>query len=602
VGVISIIIWLMTLLVSVKYCIWVLKADNKGEGGTFALMTLLSDARNAPAYVKRVAVPITLISAAFFIGGAMLTPAISVLSAVEGLVLQSSAFHQHVVWVSCVILLALFASQSAGTGRLGNFFGPIMVLYFSTIGLIGLYNVTSEPTIFRALNPGEMFAFFHRHGSRGFQNLGFLLLCVTGVESMYADMGHFGRRAVTQTWITFVYPSLVLQYLGQGAVLLKHPEYADDAFYRSVPSVLFWPVFLLAVCATVIASQSNLSGTFTLLSQAVNLGFMPRMQVIHTDLHVYGRVYLPGANFVLMVATICLTVWFGTSAALATAFGTTVCCIMLLTTVLMIFVVRYAWNWSVWTASAFAAFFLLIDGCLAGASLFKVAAGGWLPLMFGIMLALVMNNFRNGNRQLGAKVFECASNWLGCDLHDASFEKQADAFSRLTHECNIKALSGTNTTSIFLCESADAVPFTLLELVHRARFIPEKIILVHVQMVAEPVINSADRVTFLPATADGVFERVVLQVGFAESRSQHLHTLITRALFGRMGVRRGKSSRPRIIYYIGRKSVIVHRERNFIVRAWLLLFDFLRRNARSPHKHFGLPTEAVLEIGCEVTI
>ena len=419
---------------------------------------------------------------------------------------------------------------------------------------------------------------------------------------MYADMGHFGRWPVTCAWLFFAYPCLVLQYFGQGAFFLSNPESRADLFYRSIPEKLFWFMFIFSIFATVIASQATLTGSFTVLSQAVNLGYFPRLKIVHTDPEIHGRVYLPDANLALAVATIAVAVGFRSSEALATAYGTTVNLIMTLTTFLLILMVYYVWRWNIIVTTIFGVCLLTIDISLAASSLFKIGSGGWLPLLFGIILALMMNTFSWGSRQLRAKNNLFVSDFLDLDpAKPLTFSAQVSAFNRIMAEENSTQHTHSNALSVFLTDSIHTLPFAMVQLMNRARFVPERALLLNVLFVEVPVIKETERIVFF--TFDSAAEspwltRACVRIGFAESRLLDIHSQVLNRVLRLLHMPADVS----ITYFLSQMSIRIDKSHRYSHRVVLNLYAFLRNNARHASKHFSLPPNQVLEIGSEITL
>src|SRR5262252_3134146 len=386
VGGVSAIFWTLNIVVSLKYVMLVLRADNRGEGGIMALLALATAAvRNRPRlHVALLAMGV--FGASLFYGDAVLTPAISVLSAVEGLEVGTSAFKPYVVPIATAILIALFAVQRFGTGALGLFFGPICALWFASLGAVGIWNIANAPAILRALDPSHALQFATGHGYASFVVLGSVLLAITGAEALYADLGHFGKRAIRIAWYGVALPALVLNYFGQGAVLLAQPTAIENPFYLAYPSWALYPMVVLATLATIIASQATISGAYSLTQQAIQLGYLPRMTIRHTSSRTIGQIYVPVVNWILLAIVAGAVVGFGSSSRLAAAYGVSVMGTKSVTTALTFFVVRYGWRYPLWLSLLATGFFLLFDVVLFAAALHKVFEGGWFPLALGAIV------------------------------------------------------------------------------------------------------------------------------------------------------------------------------------------------------------------------
>ncbi len=398
IGGVSAIFWTLMIVVSLKYVTLVLRASNRGEGGIMALLAIATTSVQDRPRLRNALLIIGVFGAALFYGDAVLTPAISVLSAVEGLEVGTSAFKPYVVPIAIGILLALFAVQRHGTGVVGLFFGPVCALWFLSIGAVGMWNVVQAPAILDALNPINALHFVTGHGVASFIVLGSVLLAITGAETLYADMGHFGKRAIRIAWFSVAAPALVLNYFGQGALLIARPEAIENPFYLAYPSWALYPMIALATAATVIASQATISGAYSMTQQAIQLGYLPRMTINHTSARTMGQIYVPAVNWILLVIVVAAVVGFGSSSRLASAYGVSVMGTMLVTTFLAFFVIRYTWKYPLWLCVLASGFFLLIDGTFLAAALHKVFDGGWFPLALGAVLFTIMMTWRRGSR------------------------------------------------------------------------------------------------------------------------------------------------------------------------------------------------------------
>src|SRR5438477_1140662 len=405
-GVLSLIFWSLILIVSIKYLSILMRADNQGEGGILALMALAFPDREAGAKSRNSAVLILLgvFGAALLYGDGMITPAISVLSAVEGLNVSAPFFEPYVIPITVVVLIGLFAFQKYGTGKVGKIFGPVMLLWFLSLALLGIKGIAKAPDVFSAWNPMYALRFFAHNGWSGFIVLGAVFLAVTGAEALYADMGHFGRRPIRRGWFILVLPSLLLNYLGEGALLLESPLAASNPFYNLAPSWALYPLVILATVATVIASQALISGVFSLTMQAIQLGYSPRLKIEHTSPAEPGQVYVPQVNWVLMLACVGLVVGFRSSSHLAAAYGIAISLTMLMTTILFFFAAQRLWHWSLWSAALVCVPFLMIELAFAGANLLKIAHGGWFPLVAGLVIFTLLSTWKTGRQVLRAKL------------------------------------------------------------------------------------------------------------------------------------------------------------------------------------------------------
>ena len=403
-GLLSLIIWALLLVVTVKYLLFVMRADNQGEGGILALMALGQRHREESAFPLRIGpvIALGLLGASLVYGDGIITPAISVLSAVEGIEVETTAYRPYTLPIAIAVLLALFAIQSRGTARLGEWFGPIMLIWFVTLAALGIKSAVQTPEVFVAISPHHAVQFLIEHPVQGFAVLGSVFLVLTGAEALYADMGHFGKGPIRLGWYSVVLPSLLLQYLGQGALLIRQPEAVTNPFYLLAPGWFLLPLVILATMATIIASQAMLSGAFSLTHQAIQLGYLPRMDIRYTSASHIGQIYVPTMNVLMLIGTVGLVLLFGTSSNLAAAYGIAVAGTMVLSTLLISVVARRQWKWNLPVVVLVTGFFLIMDLSFFGANVLKIPHGGWLPLLLGICLLLLMTTW-NGGRRLIAK-------------------------------------------------------------------------------------------------------------------------------------------------------------------------------------------------------
>lgn len=403
-GILSIFFWTLTVIVSIKYVVLVLRADNHGEGGLVAMLALASQSVKDKPELRRALLLVGIFGTCLFYGDGVITPAISVLSAVEGLVVISPAFKKYVIPITLVILFCLFAVQKRGTAGIGKFFGPITVVWFLAIAVLGVLKIVDHPEILWAMSPHYAVAFMWNNPGTTFVILGAVVLCVTGAEALYADMGHFGKRPIRLAWFSVVMPCLTLNYFGQGALLLQNPEAVKNPFFMMAPDWALIPLVVLATAATVIASQALITGAFSVTKQVIQLGYLPRLQVLHTSVKDTGQIYMPFVNWGLFVAIVLAVVMFKSSSALAGAYGIAVCTDMLITTVLTFYVIRYGWKYPLWLCVAATGFFLVVDLAFWASNLMKLADGGWFPLTMGIAIFTLMLTWKDGRRLLNAKL------------------------------------------------------------------------------------------------------------------------------------------------------------------------------------------------------
>jgi KUP system potassium uptake protein len=574
-GVLSLVFWSLVLVISVKYLVFVLRADNRGEGGILALVALAVP-REAGVHTRsRGLALLGLFGAALLYGDGMLTPAISVLSAVEGLEVATPGLGRFVVPLTLAILVALFGIQRHGTGRVGSLFGPVTLVWFLTLAALGLSGIASEPRVLAALGPWHAVAFFAHNGGIGFLVLGSVFLVVTGGEALYADMGHFGRRPIRLAWFVLVLPGLVLNYFGQGALLLSDPEAAHNPFYRLAPEWGRMPLVFLATAATVIASQAVISGSFSLSQQAIQLGYSPRLPVSHTSARQSGQIYVAPINWMLMVASCALVVGFGSSANLAAAYGMAVTGIMVITTVLLCVVAHRRWRWNPIALGALAAFLLPLDLGFLGANLFKITHGGWFSLLVAGAAFAVMSTWQRGRRVLAERLEETS---LPLDLFLPDLDTS-----------NLPRVPGT---AVFLTTDPEGTPLALLHNIKHNQVAHEQTICLTVLTEEVPVVPHAERVT-VKDLGQGFF-RVVIRYGFMELPNV---PAVLESITGD-----GVSIEPaRTSYFLGREKLIPTGHSG-MARWRENLFAFLTQNSQSAMAWFRIPPDRVIELGAQVKL
>jgi len=559
-----------------------MRADNEGEGGVLALLALVASSRFAKKVMPAgtVAGPrrmpllafLGLFGAALLYGDGMITPAISVLSAVEGLEVATTAFTPLVVPITCGILVALFLVQKRGTGGIGAVFGPLTLIWFIAIAAAGVPQILTQPGVLAALNPWRAVQFLAAHGARGFLVLGSVVLCITGGEALYADMGHFGRPAIKLAWYTVVFPALLLNYFGQGALLLQHPE-TTNPFYALVPGMWLYPMVAIATVAAVVASQALISGAFSLTRQAVQLGYAPRMTIIHTSNKSEGQIYIPEVNGLLMVSCVALVLGFRASGRLADAYGIAVTGTMAITSVLFFFVARDRWKWGPVKAGSLLALFLLFDLGFFAACATKIANGGWFPLVVAAAVFAVMATWKRGRAVLGAQI---NSNTLPIELFITDVEH--------SHPPRVKG------TAVFLTSTRRGIPNVLLHHFKHNKVLHEQVVILSIVTDAVPEVTDGERVHFKDFGHG--FWAVTAHYGFMET--PNVPDLMRICLRGGLHVNSSDTS-----YYVGRETLQVTREKTMAF--WRKrLFRFLSRNARSPTDFFSLPPNRVVEIGTQI--
>ena len=577
-GVLSLIFWALVLVVSVKYLAFIMKAHNNGEGGIFALLALVPEGlRTAkPGRVSVVAL-IAIMGAALLYGDGVITPAISVLSATEGLAIAFPNSAPLVVPLSCVILIALFAIQSQGTGAVGKLFGPIMVVWFLTIGTLGAYHLSFNPEILAALSPYYAWEYFAHHGWPGFHILASVVLAVTGGEALYADMGHFGVKPIRLAWLTLVLPALVLCYFGQGAHVLRDPRAMANPFFSLAPAgPATLALVILSSLAAVIASQALISGAFSLTRSAMQLGFFPRVRVLHTAQEVEGQIYIPAINFFIGLGSVLLVLFFRESSRLAAAYGIAVAGTMLLTSILFFLVVRQTWAWPTSKAVAVLVLFLSFDIPFVAANLGKFMDGGYIPILLGAAVLTIMVIWNRGRSLLG---FQNTSRFPSVDAAHACVD--ANLAARVPG------------TAVFLSSSSDGLPLPLIRHVERSHSLHETVILLTIRTVGQPVVPEAERYTTLKL--DRGFYRVTVAFGFIEDPKvlPILRTAVAEANI--------PFPDDQVTYYLGRDNLIASSKGHMGAVAESI-FSFLQKNAVAADRFFGLPPRQVVELGTQLDL
>jgi KUP system potassium uptake protein len=577
-GIVSLFLWCLLLMVSVKYVALLMRAGNRGEGGILALLALLTRGKRGAIGRSAVFVTLALAGTAMLYGDGIITPAISVLSAVEGLRVATPAFSPVVVPATVVILIVLFALQPFGSGRVGKIFGPVLATWFVAIAIIGAMMVAHNPAALAAVNPLHAVHFFLRNGAKGFFALGAVVLCLTGGEALYADMGHFGRKPIRLAWYGLALPSLILSYLGQAALLLRNPAAADRPFYSCVPQPALYPMVVLATMATIVASQALISAVFSLTRQAAQLGFSPRVRVVHTSGAIIGQIYIPALNWVLMLATVSIVLAFRSSDRLAAAFGLAVSTTMAITTLLFAAVARTRWRWRWISVIGVAGFFLIADLAFVLANVVKFVDGGWLPLLIGAVVFLLMSTWHTGRRLLNAVTGERA----------LPLEEFLESLAR--HPPYRVRGSG-----VFLSAETKGVPLVLLHHLKHNQVLHERVVLLTITTADVPVVRNDDRVT-IESFPMG-FHRVTGRYGFMEEPDAP--AILQQAADAGVPV-----DCDRTTYYLGRTTLVPHGERSTkrMNALRLMLFSVLKRNDRSATLYFGMPPNRVVELGTRVEL
>lgn len=571
-GVLSLILWSLLLIISVKYLILILRADNRGEGGILALATLVGDvARRGKIFFL-----LGLFGAALLYADGMITPAISVMGAIEGLHIATPLFDPYVIPIAVVILIGLFFFQSRGTTGVGTVFGPVTMLWFLAISLLGVQQIIRAPEVLAAVNPIYGFQFFMINGLRGFLVLGAVFLVVTGGEALYADIGHFGTAPIRLTWFSIVLPALTLNYFGQGALLLVQPEAAVNPFYLMAPSWALYPMVVLATAAAVIASQAIISGAFSLTMQAIQLGYIPRLKVIYTSARIIGQIYVPAVNWALMVACIGLVLGFGTSSNLAAAYGVAISTTMLITTILFYVVARRRWRWPAAAALPVAALFITIDLAFFGANMLKVAHGGWFPLLLSGSILFLMLTWKKGRRVLRSRLGEICL--------------PLDAFLPDLKSQSIRRVPGT---AVYMSGNRSGTPLSLLHNLKHNKVLHEQVVLLTVRTEEVPYLaNAKDRVA-LEKLGEG-FWRAQVHFGFMEKPD-------VPAALDRIKQPGPRFYPMRTTYFIGRETILATRKLG--LSSWRgSIFAWMTRNAGDVTSYFCLPPNGVVELGARVEV
>ena len=590
-GLLSLITWALILVVSIKYLVLVVRADNRGEGGILALLALvLQQERREEDHRKRaILVLLGLFGTALLLGDGMITPAISVLSAIEGLKVATPAFEPYVIVITLGILIGLFSVQQFGTARVGGSFGPITLLWFVVIGTLGIMEIVREPHILAALSPHHAVLFFVNNGRNGFFVLGAVVLAITGGEALYADMGHFGKRPIRVAWFAVALPALLLNYYGQGALVLRDASAAVNPFYLLAPRSLLYPLVFIAAAAAIVASQAMISGAFSLAQQSMQLGYSPRLTIIHTSYKQAGQIFVPEVNKLLAFGCVLLVLAFQTSDNLSAAYGIAVTGAFGITTILYSVVSRQRWHWPMSTVMAFLIFFLFIDLAFFAANAIKVASGGWVTLAIALFIFTLMSTWKTGRTML-TRILQAGSLPMDLFLTDVARKKPP-------------RVPGT---AVFMTSTPEGVPLVLLHHLKHNKVLHEQVVLMSIKTEEIPEIPSEERLT-LEKLEQGFF-RVSARYGFMETPDvpEILYRLRQAGL---------KAKQNDTTFYLGRERVIVSDRRrgtragtrtapedmDMNMARWRKkLFIFLQRNAKSATEFFGIPPNRVVELGAQV--
>jgi len=590
-GVLSLVFWSLNFIVSFKYIAMVLRADNRGEGGILALLALVRPRGGPVTHRREFLLMMGLFGAALLYGDGMITPAISVLSAVEGLHVATPAFQRFVVPITVAVLTALFWIQKRGTAQVGGMFGKLMVLWFGCLAALGIHGISQYPGVIAALNPAHAVSYLHRNGFGSFFVLGSIFLVLTGAEALYADMGHFGRRPIRLAWWGFVLPALMLNYLGQGAVLLAQGQSAaTNPFYSTVPGWALYPMVAIATMAATIASQALISGAFSLTQQAMQLGFVPRMRLIHTSHTEIGQIYIPGVNWTIWLGTVSLVLAFKSSDNLAATYGVAVTGTMLITTILYAVVLRKLFRWSMPAVVALTSLFLVVDLAFFSANMVKFVEGGWFPLAAASLIYILMSTWRRGRQQVTGILTESS---LPLDLFVPDIKRREP--------------SRVPGTAVFMSSIPNVAPPVMLHHLKHNKVLHETVILMTLASQEIPQVNEADRVT-VEAKGAG-FYQVTARFGFMESPNVPNILAAVAPLLHEPGTKVPALRPTDVTFYLGRETLIVPPRPKGAARTpgsmppWRAeIFAVMSRNAVSAAHFFGLPPNRVVELGAQIEV
>jgi KUP system potassium uptake protein len=576
-GGLSSVLWALMLVVSLKYVVLVMRADNHGEGGTMSLLALGLKSISDQPHWKPFLIVLGVLGTSLFFGDAVITPAMTVLSALEGLAVVEHSFTPYIMPIAIGIVIGIFALQRQGTSKVGAIFGPVTIVWFLVLSASGIYGIVQNPVVFKALNPIYAFHFLTDHGLASFLILGAVVLAVTGVESLYGDMGHFGKSPIRTAWFALVFPSLVINYFGQGAIILQDPTTIDNPFYKLFPAWALYPAIALATCAAVIASQACIAGTYSLTKQAVQLGFLPRLKVVQTSASEIGQIYLPGVTLLMMVVVVLIVITFKTSSALAFAYGVAVTGGMLITSTLTFFVIYYGWKLPLWLCIAATSVFLTIDIALFSACFIKVFNGGWLPVLIAAIVLTIMLTWRRGREVLFNRL---RSSSVPLDV--------------LLPSLFISPPHRVPGTAIFLTATPEATPHALLHNLNHNKVLHERVVFLTVDVTNSPWIDMKDACE-VQDMGNNCF-RVIIHFGFMNQPD------ITQAL---------KACEPKGLtfnmmetsFFLSREKIVPVATIESGMPMWREhLFAAMARNAGTAVDHFNIPTNRVIELGTQVEI
>ncbi|MEO6589710.1 MAG: potassium transporter Kup [Pyrinomonadaceae bacterium] len=576
-GVLSLIVWSLIIVISVKYLIFVVRADNEGEGGILSLAALATPIKPSGRTEKAILIALGIFGAALLYGDGVLTPAISVLSAMEGLSVATPILSPYIVPLTIIIIIGLFFIQSRGTAGIGKLFGPVTLVWFAVLAILGTAQIFHYPQVLQAINPLQAIQFFVRNGWHGFIILGSVFLVVTGGEALYADMGHFGRKPIRIAWFAVVLPALILNYFGQGALLLEKPEEAVNPFYHLAPDWALYPMIILSTMATVIASQAVISGAFSLTMQAIQLGFIPRLKIYHTSIKEYGQIYLPGINWALMVGCILVVLSFQTSSNLAAAYGIAVTSTMVITTVLFYVVAHERWNWGILPTAALCGFFIIIDIAFFGANIIKFFDGGWFPLMLAAVVFLLMVTWKKGRSILTTRI-------------QNETELLEDFLIEVEKRKNLHRVPGL---AVFMNGNATRTPPALIHNLEHNKILHERILFVTVKTRPIPHVDESERSLYQPL--NNGFSRLKIYYGYMEEPD-------IPKILSELKARKFIFNPDETTYFLGRETIIASKKYSGMARWREKLFALMSRNARSATSYFKIPPNRVVELGEQIEI
>ncbi|MGE0526832.1 MAG: potassium transporter Kup [Bdellovibrionales bacterium] len=573
-GILSLVIWTLILVFSIKYILFVLRADNNGEGGILALLSLALPKRKTSGGKIRLLLYIGIFGSALLYGDGVLTPAVTVLSAIEGLKVATPVFDHFIVSITVCILALVFYFQSHGTQKIGFVFGPVIICYFAMLAALGLPSLLSTPQVLNAFNPLFAFKFFVNNGIDGYWVMGSVFLAVTGCEALYADMGHFGKRPIQVGWYYVVFPALIINYLGQGALLIQDPSAAENPFFKLAPPWALYPVVVVATLASIIASQALISGAFSLTRQAILLGYWPRLRIIHTSSLEIGQIYIPAVNWALMIGSIWLVLEFKSSSALAGAYGIAVSLTMLITTILVLLVTVRNWHWSLLRVIAAGLIFIAIDLVFLGANIVKIPDGGWFPLLCAAAIFTLMTTWKTGRRILALKIRE-----------------QCERFSKFAEKRFIEGVYKVPGISFFMSSDPDLIPPALARNIKYNRIIHERIVVLSVVIKNVPRVKREHRAQ-VETFREGLI-RVTAQFGFMEDPS-------IQEVLEALKLKGHGFDLEKITFFLGKETIIPTKSGMAIWRDHL--FSYMSRNSYRATQFFNLPPNQVVEIGSQVEL